>query len=361
MVNRVSKMLGGLGAGLAIVVAGAAGVSWFTSPKSNVADGQAAERYVQSPSDGATSTPSASAALSLPSQSATAPPVGRDPVIDLSVDVYEPTKMMVRTEQWIVKSGAKVDEFPVEPTRLANLSCMRNDYPTIEAFENCVNKTPGCTQRQLAWLAENAIPNYVRDYAVDGRMHLGSITLTNKSTSQQSLSFKDIRLKAEFEPISDAGYSVTCTNYNDWSGGATAGFANSREVMLPAGAGTGIFGGPSIYGEDLTRNIPEGMPAVFNLAAGETSNVDLVVRVPFPVGTVTGSVYATVSGADGQREIPVGVSMLARGAASYVSLPRTTLWIDGGALCPPDPPKTKKYSAREICSVAQLLSVSRRG
>ncbi|GAT85525.1 hypothetical protein CVCC1112_185 [Paenarthrobacter nicotinovorans] len=346
---------------MAIVVAGAAGVTWFTSQKSNVADGQVAERTIQSPSVSTTDTPSATAGTSSPPQQVLASPTGPDSLADLSVDVSQPAKMMVMSEQWIVKAGAKIEEFPVQPARLVSLSCLRNDYSTIEAFENCVNKTPGCTPQQREWLAENAIPNDVRDYAVDGRMHLGSVTLTNKSTSPQSLSFKDIRLKAEFAPISDAGYSITCTNYNDWSGGATAGFANSREVVIPPGAGTGVFGGPAIYGEDLTRNIPEGMPAVFNLAAGETSNVDLVVKVPFPVGTVTGGVYATVVGADGEREIPVSVSMLATGAASYVSLPRTTLWIDGGALCPPDPPKTKKYSAREICSIPQLLSVSRHG
>ncbi|WP_189013986.1 hypothetical protein [Paenarthrobacter histidinolovorans] len=51
--ESISKMLGGLGAGLAIVVAGAAGVSWFTRPKSNVGDGQMAERTVQSPSGAA--------------------------------------------------------------------------------------------------------------------------------------------------------------------------------------------------------------------------------------------------------------------------------------------------------------------
>ena len=182
-------------------------------------------------------------------------------------------------------------------------------------------------------------------FAYEGKLGLGQVTLSNTSKSTQSLSFKDIRWEGEITPIPDAGYGIVCSNFNDWSGGATAGYATSREVLLPSGKGTGIFGGPSLYAEDLTRNLPAGSPAVFNLAAGETSGVQLSLKVSQRVATISGHVVATVSASDGEKEVRVPRSTLDNGEAVFMNTPMPLLAVDGeqpapkaGRSMPGEPP-----------------------
>lgn len=350
MAGRVSKLLGGLGAGLAIVVAGATGVTWLASKNANVADGAVAQQGAVSSSE--------------TTQQAIASPAVPQSLDSLSIVVPPPIKMMIISEHWVLRSTAIVEEFPLEKSRVPALSCLSKDHPTGSAFEDCMGETPGCTPAQRNWLSQNALLVNDELSVAEGRLGLGNASLTNTSTSPQSISFKDIRLEAEFAPFSDAGLSIVCSNYNDWSGGAAAGFANLREVILPSGGGSGVFGGPSIYGEDLTRNIPAGMPAVFNLGAGETSNVQLSVKVPYAVGTISGRVVATVSAADGEKEIVVPLPLLSGGEAAYSPGMGPTLWVDGGMVCPDktaNTAKTKYTTMRTVCSFAQLKAQAKIG
>ncbi|MFK0007790.1 hypothetical protein ACIQTZ_12110 [Paenarthrobacter sp. NPDC090520] len=271
----------------------------------------------------------------------------------LSLEVIPRTEMIITSETWIIKSGANAQEFPIESAPLASLSCMRKDFQTIKAHEDCLGSRKGCTPAQRAWLEKNAVLATENLYAVDGKLGIGQVTLTNTSKSSQSLSFKDLRWEGVVTPIDDAGFGIACTNFNDWSGGATAGNANSREVLLPSDAGTGIFGGPSLYGEDLTRHIPAGRPAVFNLAAGETSRAQLDLKVAPKVASITGRALATVIASDGEKEVQIPLPALESGKAVFITMPMPLLAIDGGTACPQG---SAKYAARTICSIQQLMS-----
>lgn len=339
MATRITKVLGGLGAGLAIVVAGAGGIAYFTSERASVADGQISQQ-------GSASSPA-------PAPTAAEPTAPRS-LENLSVNVKPETKMVIVSEHWMIRSGAKVEDFPLEERQVSALSCLKKDYPSTKAFEDCLGSTPGCTPGQREWLSHNGILAKEGLFVYDGKLRLGNATLTNTSTSAQSISFKDIRLEAEVSPFPDAGFSIVCSNYNDWAGGATAGFANAREVLLPTGNETAVFGAPSYYGEDLTRNIPAGMPAVFNLAAGETSNVQLAVTLPDRAGTIAGQVVATVSAADGEREIVVPLPLLDGGTSAYTNVGRPVLSVDGGTVCPDKTSNTKYTNLQRACSFAQL-------
>jgi hypothetical protein len=347
MAGRISKLVGGIGASLAIVVAGATGATWLASKNANVADGA----VVQQGTGTSAETP----------QQAVASPAAPQSLNNLSVDVTPPVKNVIISEHWVVSSTATVEEFPLEKNRLPSLSCISKDFATSTALYDCLGATPGCTPAQRDWLSKNAL--LVNDglSVYEGRIALGGATLTNTSTSAQSISFKDIRLEAEFAPFADAGFSIVCSNYNDWSGGAAAGYSMSRDVILPAGNGTAVFGGPSMYGEDLTRDIPAGMPAVFNLAAGETSIAALSVQVPYPVGTMSGRVLATVSAADGEKEIEVPRPLLSSGKSGYGPRVGATLWIDGGTVCPDKKSATKYTTMRTVCSFAQLKAQAKNG
>lgn len=337
MAGRVSKVVGGAGLALAIVAAGAGGVTWLTSRTANVADGQVASQQAPTPTAPSTSAP---------------PPVGQ--IGDnLTLDVKPSVNSYVLTEEWIVAAGAKVDEFPLEKTFRPELSCLRTEVPDNKAMEKCLGSKPGCTPAQRAWLEGNAILVRRGSFSYNGMLSVGTVNLKNNSTSAQSITFKDIKLEAELSPISDAGFSIGCTNYNDWAGGASAGPATVRDVLLGASPGTGVFGAPLAYGEDLTRQLAEGTPAIFNLAAGEASAAALVVKTPRAVGKITGKVVATVSASDGEREVNVPLPLLDAGPLYYSTAPRTILWVDGGTVCPPAP-QGSKYAARSVCSVEQL-------
>lgn len=351
MVGRVSKVLAGLGVTLAVVAAGAGGITWFTTQKATVDAGRVAQ---QSPSV----SPSTGQPSVLPTQLALATPGSPVSADGLFLEVIPRTEMIITSETWIVKSGANAQEFPIESAPLATLSCMRKDFPTIKAHEDCLSSRKGCTPVQRAWLEKNAVLATENFYALEGKLGIGQVTLSNTSKSSQSLSFKNLRWEGAISPIDDAGYGIMCSNFNDWAGGATAGFANTREVLLPSESGTGIFGGPSLYGEDLTRNIPAGSPAVFNLAAGETSRAGLDLKVAHKVATIAGRVLATVSASDGEKEVQVPLPMLDGGQAVFVTMPMPILSVDGGATCPKG---SAKYAVRTVCSIQQLKSENHLG
>lgn len=337
--ERTTKVLGGLGASLAIVVAGASGISWLTRDRAEIADAEVVEiggsSYAESPE--------------LSSDS----PTEQRAVGDLSVE-GKPTSSLIYSEHWIVSPGAVVEEFPVENTPVPALSCLQKDFLSPQGMLECVHTTPGCTEDQENWLSQNAVLASPGLFASEARMGLGSITLKNTGKSGQSISFKDIRLEAEFSAVPDAGFSIICSNYNDFQGGAATGYSSTRGVILSANSGSAVFGEPSSSGEDLTRHIPAGMPAVFNLAAGETANAYLSVIVPGPVGTVSGRVLATVSAADGEQQIKLPLDSLNAEDAVYTSMPRPTVFVDGGAICPADTTLTGKYTQEKICSFSQL-------
>ncbi|MDQ0864476.1 hypothetical protein [Arthrobacter globiformis] len=315
---------------------------------SNVADGQVAQQDVPS----ATSQPSGSAVAS----AAVLQSLDR-----LSLDV-KPQKFLLATERWIISPAASVEDFPSEDQPVAALSCFQKDFATREAYKDCLSSTPGCTAEQREWLRNNATLSKDGLFAIDGTMGLGSVTLKNTADSAQSIAFKDIRFEGEFTKVNDAGFSVTCTNYNDWSGGAAAGFATERQVLLPFGEGTAVFGQPLPYGEDLTRAIPEGMPAVVNLAGGETSGVQLAIETPYSSGRVTGRVVARVAANDGERDISVPLPLLDGDSSVYTSILQPSLRVDGGAICPVDTTSNKKYSTTpRICSFAELKAKSNLG
>lgn len=347
MGGRITKLLGGLGAGLAIAVAGATGVTWLTNKSANVADAGVVQPAAQ---------PSASA-----SEQSTAPQPALQSLDGLTMDAVKPVEMAILTEYWVVNSGANVEEFPLEAKQLPDLSCMAKDYATNEEFRDCLGETPGCTPEQRDWLANNALLTNEKLFVMDGRLGVGGVTLTNTSKSEQAISFKDIRLNGEIRPYENAGFSIACSNYNDWAGGAAAGFANARDVVLPSDSGTAVFGNPNFYGEDLTRNIPAGMPAVFNLGPGETSGAQLYVTVPHPVGIISGGVIATVSAADGEKDIEVPLPLLSGDEAAFLTVPGPTLWVDGGTVCPDRISKTAYTTMRTTCSFDQLKAEAARG
>lgn len=351
MVGRVTKILGGLGATLAVAAAGAGGITWITTQKATVDAGRIVQQSPSAPSS--TGTPSV-----LPTQAAVATLGSPASADGLSLEAIPRTEMIITSETWIIKSGANAQEFPIEAAPLTSLSCMRKDFPTIKTHEDCLGSRKGCTPAQRAWLEKNAVLATENFFAVDGKLGIGQVTLSNTSKSTQSLSFKDLRWEGAISPVDDAGYGIMCSNFNDWAGGATAGSANSREVLLPSGSGTGIFGGPSLYGEDLTRNIPAGSPAVFNLAAGETSRAVLDLKVTHKVATITGRVLAKVSASDGEKEVQVPLPILDDGQAVFITIPMPILSVDGGATCPKG---SAKYASRTICSIQQLKSENHLG
>jgi hypothetical protein len=342
VVGRITKVLGGVGAGLAIVLGGATGAIWLTTKNANVDDGRVAQREVRS-------------ATVEPSSPAGASPAVLQSLDGLSLDVKPSAKMLLASERWIVNSTAEVEDFPLEAQPVTALTCLQKDFADNEAYEDCLGSTPGCTVEQRQWLEKNATLSENGLFAFGGTMGLGAVTLKNTANSVQSISFKDIRFKGEFTRVDDAGFSLTCTNYNDWSGGASAGFATERQVVLPFSEGTAVFGQPLSYGEDLTRDIPEGMPAVVNLAGGETSSVQLAIKTPYSTGRITGRVVATVAANDGEREIDVPLPLLDGSSAVYTSILQPSLQVDGGAICPVDMTSNKKYSTTpRICSFAEL-------
>lgn len=354
MVGRVSKILGGLGATLAVVAAGAGGITWFTTQKATIEAGRIVQQTPTAP-------PSTASPTLPPTQLAVATPPPPASTEGITLEVIPRAKMIITSETWIVKSAANTQEFPVEAAPLASLSCMRKDFPTNKAHEDCLGSRKGCTPAQRAWLEKNAVLAKENFYAVDGKLGLGQVTLSNTSKSSQSLSFKDLRWDGEISPIADAGFGIMCSNFNDWAGGATAGNASTRAVLLPSEAGTGVFGGPSLYGEDLTRDIPAGRPAVFNLAAGETSGVQLDLKVAHRVATVSGQVFATVSASDGEKEVEVPLPTLDGGEVVFMTVPMPLLSVDGGTTCPQDRTFGQKYAARTICSIQQLKSENHLG
>lgn len=341
MVGRVSKILGGLAASLAVVAAGAGGITWLTAQKPSVDAGRIVQQAPSFP-------PSTEAATTPPTQLAVDTTTSADV---LSLEANPRAKVTMMSQTWIVRSGANAQEFPLEKAPLPALSCMRKDFASIKAHEECLGERPGCTPAQRTWLEKNAVLTSGNFFAYEGKLGLGQVTLSNTSKSTQSLSFKDIRWEGEITPIPDAGFGIVCSNYNDWSGGATAGYATSREVLLPSGKGTGVFGGPSLYAEDLTRNLPAGSPAVFNLAAGETSGVQLSLKVAQRVATISGHVVATVSASDGEKEVQVPLSTLDSGEAVFMNMPMPLLLVDGGTTCPKG---GAKYAGRTTCSIQQL-------
>jgi hypothetical protein len=345
--GRLTKTLGGIGAGLAVVVAGATGVTWLSSKNADVSSGEVAQHGAASsggPTQQAVVSQAASASLD-----------------DLAVFVPPTPVTPIISEYWVVNASANVEDFPFESSPVPALTCLSKDHGGWEAFNGCLGETPGCTPEQREWLSQNALLTDEGLFVSDDRLGLGAVTLKNTSGSAQSISFKDIRLEAEFAPHDGAGFSVVCSNYNDWAGGASAGPATAREVILPSDVGMAVFGDPLMYGEDLTRDMPAGTPAVFNLAAGETSNVQLHAKVPYPVGTISGRVLATVSAADGVREIELPLPALDGGESGYRQVLAPTLWVDGGTVCPDRTVVTKYTTMRTICSFAQLKAEANLG
>lgn len=344
--ERTIKVLGGFGAGLAIVVAGVSGGSWLMRDRAEVADAEVSEagNYLF------TESPHPSAAY----------PSDQPSVGDLYIE-NKITNDITYSEHWIVDPGADVEEFPVESVPVPSLSCFQADFLSNQAMLDCLRETPGCTPGQESWLRQNAVLASPRMFTFGDQLGLGTVVLKNTGSSEQSITFKDIRLEAKRSTIPDAGFSIICTNFNDFNGGAAAGHSSTRNVILTLELGSAVFGEPSSSGEDLTRNIPAGMPAVFNLAAGETANANLSVIVPSPVGTLSGEVLATVSASKGEQQIKVPLESLDEGDVVYTSVPRLAIHVDGGAICPTDTTVNKKYTREQICSFTQLKLEDRLG
>ena len=98
MVGRVSKILGGLAASLAVVAAGAGGITWFTAQKPSVDAGRVVQQAPSVP-------PSTAAASTPPTQLAVDTSTSADV---LSVEVNPRAKVTMMSETWIVRSGQKL-------------------------------------------------------------------------------------------------------------------------------------------------------------------------------------------------------------------------------------------------------------
>lgn len=350
MVGRVSKVLAGVGLAATVIAAGAGGVAWFSAQKASVADGRVVQESPPSsasPAGGLVATPTASPAtidLEFGNPSAAAP-------------------VPMRTDEWILQENARLEEFPLEADFLPSLSCMSTDFPDTESYSNCLKTKQGCSDRQLTWLRANATLTAPRLLSFGGRIYLGEVSLKNTSKSNQAISFKNVRSEISVTPVSDAGASVLCSSYNDWYGGATAGQSQFREILLPSKGGIGVFGPSPSWGEDLTRNIAEGSPAVINLGAGESAQVLVSAAVGDAVGTISGRVIAVVSAADGERDIDVPLRILSQGPATFSTAPRPTWWINGGAPCPRDITRNKLYTLRaaKACTVQQFKAANNLG
>ena len=263
---------------------------------------------------------------------------------------------------WIIRSGAPIEEFPVAQDFDKSLACLGAEMPR-EKFWNCMDSVVGCTPVQRDWLDEYGILVDPPANQYDGNLGMGDIRLRNTASSSQSISIKDFRLDVSYEAIPDAGYDIVCNTYNDFSGGAAVGPLLTRVINLPLDGGSGFFGETPEFGEDVTRSVPEGAPAVLNLAAGEAGHFILSTVVPEPAGYISGKVSATVSAAEGQEEVVLDLSGFDGVKRAYSGYSRERLEIISGTMCPSDITRSHKYSSYgtdplKPCSVNEFLELN---